>query len=162
MWTCVSQMKHICGERCLLNHHFVFYFCFVFSFYFIVLTFTYTCIHCLLHLLHPLLPSRFCPLLQLCWRENISDNKKDISFLLIWDKDSYTERIIVLLPCACVLQPTLVHFYQTSLLLPGPLPTVPLCQFKITLFTPQQGAHKPHSSFRFPFLSLFLPCTFSP
>jgi hypothetical protein len=38
--------------------------------------------------------------------------------LLIWGKDRYTERFLVLLPCICVLQPTLVHFYQTSLLLP--------------------------------------------
>jgi hypothetical protein len=28
-----------------------------------------------------------CPLvLWFCWRENIRDNKKDISFLLVWDK----------------------------------------------------------------------------
>jgi hypothetical protein len=45
-------------------------------------------------------------------------------FLLVWDKDSYTERFLALLPCTCVLQPTLVHFYQTSSLLPGPLPIV--------------------------------------
>jgi hypothetical protein len=38
--------------------------------------------------------------------------------LLVWDKDSYTERSLALLPCTCVLQSTLVH------LLPGPLPTV--------------------------------------
>jgi hypothetical protein len=25
-----------------------------------------------------------CPLLQFCWREDISDNKKDIAFLLVW------------------------------------------------------------------------------
>jgi hypothetical protein len=25
----------------------------------------------------------FCPLLQFCWREDISENKKDIAFLLI-------------------------------------------------------------------------------
>jgi hypothetical protein len=30
----------------------------------------------------------------------------------------------VLLPCTCVLQPTLAHLYQTSSLLPGPLLTV--------------------------------------
>jgi hypothetical protein len=52
------------------------------------------------------------------------DNKKDIAFLLLWDKDSYTERCLLLLPCTCVLQPTLVHLYQTSSLLPSPLPTV--------------------------------------
>jgi hypothetical protein len=47
--------------------------------------------------------------IQFCWRENIRDNKKDIAFLLFWDKDSYTERFLVLLPCTCVLQPTLFH-----------------------------------------------------
>jgi hypothetical protein len=36
----------------------------------------------------------FCLLLQFCWRENIRDNKKDIAFLLAWDKDSYTERFL--------------------------------------------------------------------
>jgi hypothetical protein len=39
----------------------------------------------------------FCPLLLFCWREDISHNKKDIVFLLVWDKDSYTERFLVLL-----------------------------------------------------------------
>jgi hypothetical protein len=32
--------------------------------------------------------------LQFCWRENIRDNKKNIAFLIVWDKDSYTERWI--------------------------------------------------------------------
>jgi hypothetical protein len=45
-------------------------------------------------------------------------------FLLVWGKDSYTERFLVLFPHTCVLQPTLVHLCQTSLLLPGPLPIV--------------------------------------
>jgi hypothetical protein len=29
--------------------------------------------------------------LWFCWRENINDDKKDIVFLLVWDKDNYTE-----------------------------------------------------------------------
>jgi hypothetical protein len=37
-----------------------------------------------------------------------------------------------------------------------------LWYFKITLFPLQHGTHQPHSSFRFPFLSLFLLCMFSP
>jgi hypothetical protein len=41
-------------------------------------------------------------------------------FLLVWDKDSYTERFLALLLCTCVLQPTLVHLYQTSSLLRSP------------------------------------------
>jgi hypothetical protein len=79
------------------------------------------------HPLHsPLLLSRIIStlFLQLTWRENIVDNKKDKVFLLLWGKDSYTERFLVLLPCTCVLQHTLAHLYQTSLQLPGPLPIV--------------------------------------
>jgi hypothetical protein len=44
--------------------------------------------------------------------------------LLVWDEDSCTGRLLVLLPCICVFQPTLVHLYQTSSLLPSPLPIV--------------------------------------
>jgi hypothetical protein len=93
------------------------------------------CIHCLGHLSYllpnpPLSPipltsklNLFCPL-QFCWRENITDDKKDIAFLLAWDKDSYAERFLALPPCKCVLQPELVHLYQPSSLLPGHLPIV--------------------------------------
>jgi hypothetical protein len=90
----------------------------------IIFTFTYMCIH---YLGQPLPPSRqnlFHPLLWFCWRENIRDNKKDIAFLLVWAKDSYSERFLALLPCTSVLQPTSVHLYQTSSLLPTPLPIV--------------------------------------
>jgi hypothetical protein len=44
-------------------------------------------------------------------------------FLLVWDKDKYTEKFLVF-PCTCVLQPTLVCLYQTSSLFPSPLPKV--------------------------------------
>jgi hypothetical protein len=67
----------------------------------------------------------FCPLvLQFCWREIIRDNKEGTVFSLVSDKDSYMERILALLPCTCVLQPSLVLLYQTSSLLPSPLPRV--------------------------------------
>jgi hypothetical protein len=49
------------------------------------------------------------------------DNMKNIVFLLVRDKDSYTERFLVSLLCICVPQPILVHLYQTSSLLPSPL-----------------------------------------
>jgi hypothetical protein len=42
--------------------------------------------------------------------------------LLDWDKGNYTKRFLSLLPCMCILQPTLVHVYQISSLLPNPLP----------------------------------------
>jgi hypothetical protein len=54
----------------------------------------------------------------------IRDNNKDIAFLLVWDKDNYTERFLVLFPYTSVLQPTLVHLYQTSSLPPGSLSIV--------------------------------------
>jgi hypothetical protein len=53
----------------------------------------------------------FCTLLWFCWRESIRDNKRDILFLLLWDKDSYTKRCLALFPCTCILQLTLVCFY---------------------------------------------------
>jgi hypothetical protein len=57
-------------------------------------------------------------------KRSIGDNKKDLSFLLVWDKDSCTGRFLALLQCTCVLQPTLVHLCQTSSLLPRPLSIV--------------------------------------
>jgi hypothetical protein len=91
----------------------------------IIFTFTYKCVHYLSHspLPHISRKNLFCPLiLQLCWRENIRNNKKNIMFLLAGDKDSYAERFLMLLPCICMLIVILVHLYQTSSLLPNPLP----------------------------------------
>jgi hypothetical protein len=85
-------------------------------------------IHCLGHLplpLDPLLGRNCSALLFSDFVEYIRDNnKKNIAFLLVWDKDSSIERFPALLACTCVLQPTLVPFYQTSSLLPTPLPVV--------------------------------------
>jgi hypothetical protein len=96
----------------------------IFFSYFIVFTFTHMCIHCLGHL--PLLPGRICSafLFSVFVEKKTRDNKKGIVFLLVWDKDSYTEVILALLSCAYVLQRTLAHLYQTSSLLPGHLPIV--------------------------------------
>jgi hypothetical protein len=79
----------------IFSFRFPVWFFFLFSFYFIIFTFTYMCMHYLCHL-HPSTPpasrqNLFHPLLQLCWRENTRDNKKDISFLLVWDKDNYAD-----------------------------------------------------------------------
>jgi hypothetical protein len=86
------------------------------------------CIHCLCHFpltsqpSIPPLPSKACSALFYNFvEEKTRNNKKDILFLLVWDKDSYTEWFLTLFPCTCVLQPTLVHFYHTSLLLPSAL-----------------------------------------
>jgi hypothetical protein len=76
------------------------------------------CIHC--RAISPTFPNSltfrqnlFCPPLQLCWREDIRDNKKDKAYLLFWDKDSYTERFLALFPCTCVLQPNPNWFIST-------------------------------------------------
>jgi hypothetical protein len=82
--------------------------------------------------------------------------------LLAWDKDSYTERFLALLPCTCVLQPKLVHLYQTSSLLPSHLLIVASANLWLLFFAPVQLAHQTLSSFRFPSLSLFLLYAFSP
>jgi hypothetical protein len=60
-------------------------------------------------------------ILQFCRGKNINDNKKNMEFCY-FEIDSYIGRFLVLFPCICVLQPTLVHLYQTSSLLPSPLP----------------------------------------
>jgi hypothetical protein len=97
------------------------------------------------------------PVLQFCRRKNIKDNKRNMVFLLVGDKDSYKGRFLVLFPCICVLQPQLVHFNQSSSLLPTWSPSHGgLGQFKITVFVPIQWAHQPHSSFWFPSLALSL------
>jgi hypothetical protein len=44
--------------------------------------------------------------------------------LLVWDKYSYAERFLVLLPCTCELHPILVHLYKTSTVLSGLPPIV--------------------------------------
>jgi hypothetical protein len=117
-WKCYS-------DTLLRPNFFPFLFLFIYSY---VHTLFEPCLPpapCLLPL--PALTSRqnlFCSLLQFCWREDISNNKKDIASLLVWDKDSYTERFLALLPCTCELQPKLARLYQTSSLLPGHLPTV--------------------------------------
>jgi hypothetical protein len=90
--------------------------------------------------------------LQFFWRENIRASKTE--FLPIWDKDSYTERFLALLPCTCVLQPTLVHLYRPLHCFLVPYHSG-LGQSKITRFAPLQWAHQPQSGFRFPFLFLF-------
>jgi hypothetical protein len=43
------------------------------------------------------------------------------------------ERFLALLPCTCVLKPTLVHLYQTSSLLPSPFPTVTSASLRLLL-----------------------------
>jgi hypothetical protein len=91
----------------------------------------------------------FCPPLQFCWRENIRDNKKDIAFLLAWDKGSYTEIPNIGSMHICIT--TQIGSSVPDLFTTSRSPSQSdLCQFKITLFTPLQWAHQTLSSFRFP------------
>jgi hypothetical protein len=80
--------------------------------------------------------------------------------LLAWDKDSYTERFLALLPWIVYCKP---HWFISArphyFLSPS---HSGVWQFKIALFTPLWWSLQPHSSFRFPSLSLFLLCIFSP
>jgi hypothetical protein len=57
-------------------------------------------------------------------RKNIKDKKRHMVFFLVWDKESYTRRYLVLFPCIYLLQPQLVLLYQTSSFFPSPLPMV--------------------------------------
>jgi hypothetical protein len=41
--------------------------------------------------------------------KTIKDNKKNIAFLLVWHKDSYSGRFLVLFSCICNLQPKLIQ-----------------------------------------------------
>jgi hypothetical protein len=114
----------------------------LFKFYFIVLHIL-TCAYIIWATIH--LPASgqklFRPLvLSFCWRKNITVNKKNTAFLLVWDKDRYTGRFFVLFLCKymcihtyvytyirmyvyiCTYIPKLVHLYQTCLLLPSPFP----------------------------------------
>jgi hypothetical protein len=56
-----------------------------------------------------------------CWRKKIKEKRE---VLLAWDKDNYIRRVLALLLCTCVIQPKMVHLYQTSSLLPSPLEIV--------------------------------------
>jgi hypothetical protein len=66
-----------------------------------------------------------------------------------------------LLPYTSVLQPELIHPYQTSSLLPGHLPIVTSVVFKVTILATLQWAHQTHSSFGFPTFP-YSSCMYSP
>jgi hypothetical protein len=78
----------------------------------------------------PLLPTIL--LLQFCWKENIRDHKKDIAFLLAWDKESYTEIFLALYMCITIW----THSSPPDLFTTSRSPSHSgLCQFNINLFT---------------------------
>jgi hypothetical protein len=67
-----------------------------------------------------------------------------------WDKDSYTERFLALVPCTSVLQPELIHLYLTFFTTSQSLSHIDLCRFKVTVLAPLQWGHQTLSSFGFP------------
>jgi hypothetical protein len=81
--------------------------------------------------------------------------------LLAWNKDSYTERFLALLPSTCVLQHKSVHLYQTSSLLPGHPPIVASASLRLLISYSAVGTSNT-LSFGFPSLSLFLWFALSP
>jgi hypothetical protein len=94
----------------------------------IIFAFTYMCMH-YLHHIHPPIPFpatsplprvstlphthsfRIYSVLLLSnfIKEKTKDKKKNMTFLLVWDKYSCTGSFFVLFPCIYVLQPQLVH-----------------------------------------------------
>jgi hypothetical protein len=154
---------------CILGQAFVWRVFFLTEFS-IVYTFIHMCIHWLGHLspLPPLssLPGRTCSsLLSSNFVENIRNNKKEIAFWLAYEKDSYSERFLALLPCTCVPQSELVHVYQTSPLLASHLPIVASTRLRLFYLLLYSG-HIKHFKV-LGFLLGFLPfpysyCTCSP
>jgi hypothetical protein len=84
----------------------------------------HTCVYivCTILILLPFSLPSLSPVLPFCRRKNIKEKKGNMEFLLIWDKDSYTGRFLMLFPCIYILHPQLVHLYQSSLLLISSLP----------------------------------------
>jgi hypothetical protein len=107
----------------------------------------------------PRLPGRTCSAHLLT--EFIEEIIRKTAFLLVWSKDSYTKRFLALLSCTCVLQPTLFHLSQTSLVLPGPLPIRAFTSLKL-LYWLLYSEHINHIQV-LDFLSLSYPsCACSP
>jgi hypothetical protein len=67
-------------------------------------------------------PNLFCLFLQFCWREDKSNDKKNIAFLLVEIRTAIQRDFVALLPYTSILQPELIHLFLTSSLLPGHLP----------------------------------------
>jgi hypothetical protein len=76
----------------------------------------------------------FCPFLQFCWREDISNNKKDKAFLQVEIRIAM-QRFLALLLCTSVLQPELIHFSWTSSLLSGHLPIVASVSLRLLYYS---------------------------
>jgi hypothetical protein len=87
----------------------------------------FTCVYSVcIYLPPPSAPGRTCSTLLFSdfVEEKTKDNNKNMAFLLVWDKDNYTGLFLVLVPCIFILQPKLVHLYQSSSVLPSSIPIV--------------------------------------
>jgi hypothetical protein len=59
--------------------------------------------------------------LRFCRRQNIKGKKRNMVFLLVWDKVSYTKSFLVLFPCIYILQLQLIHLLLSFSLPPNSL-----------------------------------------
>jgi hypothetical protein len=92
----------------------------------------------------------FCPFPQFCWKQDINNNKKNRTFLLVWDKDSYAKRFLALLRRTSVLQPEQIDSSLPDLFNTSRSPShIDLSSFKVTVLAPLQWRHQMLSSFRF-------------
>jgi hypothetical protein len=83
----------------------------------IFFSFIHMCMHCFRHF-YPQAPILPLPPKS----SSLPGNNNRDSVFASWDKDSYTEWFLALLPCTSVLQPELIHLYLIFSLLPGHLP----------------------------------------
>jgi hypothetical protein len=81
--------------------------------------------------------------------------------LPVWDKDSYTDKFLVLLPCMCITT-HIGSSLQSSLLLPGPLPIVASASLKLLCLLIYSEHIENIQVLGFLLFSNSLPCTFSP
>jgi hypothetical protein len=90
----------------------------------------------------------FCPLLQFCWREDISNNKKDIAFLLVEIRIAIQRNSQHCFHAQVYYNPN--WFISTRPLHYCRSPFhIELCCFKVTILAPLQWAHQTLSSFGF-------------
>jgi hypothetical protein len=90
----------------------------------------------------------FCPFLQFCWREGISNNKKNEAFLLVEIRITYREIPSIASLHKCIttrIDSSLPDLFSTS-----QSPShIDLCCFKVTVLAPLQWGHQTLPSFGF-------------
>jgi hypothetical protein len=92
---------------------------------------------------HPLTSRQnlFCPLLQFCWREDISNNKKDIAFLLAEIRIAIQRDPSTVYMHKCIT--ARIDSFLSDLFITSQSPShIDLCCFKVTVLAPQQWGHQ--------------------